>query len=91
MKNKHQPPIKRKKPKIKRKILKELRILYANPNGIKGKANSLAQYLREENIHIATLAETKLEGNPPKYRWVLMDNKKQKTKEGRGCGHNSKE
>ncbi len=64
---------KRKKGKKKERVQSEMKIMYTNANGITGKMNSLKTILIQEDIHIATIAETKLRGQPPSidgYSWI---------------------
>ena len=68
----------RKKYSKKRRVTN---ILYSNANGIAGKTDSLKVALKANEIHIALIAETKLEGlNPyiPDYKWILKNRKNQK-------------
>ena len=64
--------------KERKNIPEKIKILYTNANGIKGKASSLETILIQEEIHIATVAETKLQGPPPRiegYSWFTKNRK----------------
>ena len=65
--------------KKKKKNKNKLNILYTNINGVLGKSKSLYQSLISEEIHIATIAETKLDGPPPRipnYTWITKNRPK---------------
>ena len=82
--------IKHKEKKHKRvriKKNKNLTIAAINPNGIKGKLDSIESLLTAVNIHIALISETKLTKNQKinikGYKWI---GKSRKHKEGGGVG-----
>ena len=82
--------IKHKEKKHKRvriKKNKNLTIAAINPNGIKGRLDSIESLLTAVNIHIALISETKLTKNQKinikGYKWI---GKSRKHKEGGGVG-----
>ena len=65
----------RNKKEDKRKQ-QEIRIVYANANGISGKYKSLKEVLETYDAHIATIVETKLDTIPPLiegYKWITRN------------------
>ena len=65
--------IHRKQYKNKNKTLKNINLLYVNPDGIMGKIPSLNSVAKTTDAHIIALAETKLgkiSPNTPGYHWI---------------------
>ena len=63
-------------PRRKKTDNNELRIIYANANGIAGKTESLKNALETYQAQIATIVETKIETIPPLiegYKWIIKN------------------